>query len=609
MNFCESDVIRFRSISGHAVFPFLDFVACGRLSHSFFCLGSFIVLSGVPYVNFKLCCSVERLEMAQLVRGPVKQVVEPLYSWRTSFEVPEVEDWEDEVPKPYQFRIPCAEKLAELKKQLRERKARAVCEPAECPVVDQGPPGLEPLDDSLGVYEDAGEIDEEEFVPGKIVTPEEIAVAMMQRVPGSFDGMPCKDYDDYLEQFEFITSQQKFLMHKTVEEPEIENFAIRFARLEISSDTSIPLWRRMGFVQSSVVWATAEAQEIQQRIVARYIAYQETHPTIKNVSKFAFRPVPAFPKPGPKCVHDPYDILPVCSGTEREPVTYVREPGRTVPILKTFDDVRYSKHLSVKRLEQTTTIEKLVQARKERSNLHVGRVQVDQTRQVLSLSFDFCATPEDAVKDNGVIDTQYASDLYLSDSFNYNLFCWAGMKYHPLRLPGMPADVSYLSWEHWPYYLIRNHVLPKNAQGKIHYFPYKLYHFARTEFCNQDVVCLNVLNMDVHKIVHVIVPRECGVQSDFHKTVEIQKPDVFLLAHHFGLNVNRVVGITKGLDMFLKGVVFGRHSICELYVGNCPKCDIVLCHLDATHSCIQCYTCKKYFSSIKYLKFHKENCH
>ena len=549
--------------------------------------------------------------MAGLVREPAKQVEEPVFNYEGSFVVPDVEeDWEDDVPKHAQFQIPSAEKLAELKRELQARKAARLMknvlkevEP-ELEEDDGEPPELEMA------YVDVEDADDDEFVPGKIVTPDEIAMAMMIRVPGAFDGVPCISYEDYFEQCERIADQRKFLLHKTLDEPGIDDLSACLARLELSLDSSIPLWRRMGFVRSSVVWASAEAELMQQRILDRYLAYRRDNPFCVSVSKFVVSPVPAFPKPGPKCEHDPYEFeqMHVCSGTDRELVTLVREPGNSVPVLKTYADVKYSKSISVKRLELTTTVEKLIAARKERDNLHIGKVQVDQTRQALTLDFHFCAVPSDPVTDNGEIDVRHVSRKYTDNSEHFSGYCWSGMNFHPLRLPGMPADVTYLPWEDWPYYLTRNHVLPKNALGKIHYFPYRIYHFCRTEFCEEDVVCLNVLNLDVHKIVHVIVPRECGPRSVFHRSVELQKPDVFLLALNFGLNVNRGTGISKGVDMFFKGVTFGRHSICELYVGNCPICDVILCHLDVRHSCVRCYTCKKYFASKKYLDFHKACC-
>ena len=172
-------------------------------------------------------------------------------------------------------------------------------------------------------------------------------------------------------------------------------------------------------------------------------------------------------------------------------------------------------------------------------------------------------------------------------------FCWKTSFHHPLRLPGIPPETSYLTLREWPYVLQRPFI--------------HLYHYIRTEFCPErsNFVALAVWNLDFNKEIIVWVPQGCGPGTWFHTRLEQCFVDTKLLAHACGIDVTR--GISKGIDQFLKGIIFGRHSIHELYAGRCDKCKHMFCHLDATQTCFQCYKCERYFVTQYLLQKHQRS--
>ena len=172
-------------------------------------------------------------------------------------------------------------------------------------------------------------------------------------------------------------------------------------------------------------------------------------------------------------------------------------------------------------------------------------------------------------------------------------FCWKTSFHHPLRLPGIPPETSYLTLHEWPYVLQRPFL--------------SLYHYIRTEFCPErsSFTALAVWNLDFDKEIIVWVPKGCGPGTWFHNRLEQCLVDTKLLAHACGIDVTK--GISKGIDQFLKGIIFGRHSIHELYVGRCDKCKHMFCHLDATQTCFQCYRCERYFVTQYLLQKHQRS--
>ena len=184
----------------------------------------------------------------------------------------------------------------------------------------------------------------------------------------------------------------------------------------------------------------------------------------------------------------------------------------------------------------------------------------------------------------------YAGDKYELEKDRY---CWKVTKFHPLRLPGCPSGATYLEPLDWPYVLDRGGML--------------LYQFYRTRFCvaQVNIVSMEVYNMDTKRTVVCWVPKSCGPFTTFHSQVEICVIDVNMLAKAFGINVLR--GMSKGLETFLYGLVFGRHQIQELYIGKCLKCQFVFCHLDGHHTtCFVCQDCGVKFHSQKDRKAHQE---
>ena len=160
-----------------------------------------------------------------------------------------------------------------------------------------------------------------------------------------------------------------------------------------------------------------------------------------------------------------------------------------------------------------------------------------------------------------------------------------------MRLPDCVKDRTYLDWKEWPYVITRKGVY--------------LYHFTRTIFCvpPESMTCLVVYHLDLHMSVKIMVPESCGTSSEFSDSMEACKPNIKMLANAFGLNID--LGISKGLLIFLRGLIFGRHKIQELYAGSCLICGFTFCHLDM-QVCFQCQDCDLYFASDVDLKVHQQ---
>ena len=134
-----------------------------------------------------------------------------------------------------------------------------------------------------------------------------------------------------------------------------------------------------------------------------------------------------------------------------------------------------------------------------------------------------------------------------------------------------------------------------------------LYQFYRTQFCvaEADIVPLEVYNLDTRRTNICWVPVNCGPFSSFHTELESCNINIKKLATEFGVDISK--GLSKGLYTFMYGLVFGRHTIQELYTGCCPTCGFTFCHLDGSHrSCIRCQDCEAYFVSESSFKDHQE---
>ena len=209
----------------------------------------------------------------------------------------------------------------------------------------------------------------------------------------------------------------------------------------------------------------------------------------------------------------------------------------------------------------------------------------------LGFPYQQCDMPRKAYVMRGDDVHDLASNFYLEQK---NRYCWKVSKFHPFRLPGCPGDnSSYLTPLEWPYIVTKG--------------PLVLYQFYRTKFCvpEAEIVPLEVYNLDNRSTNICWVPIRCGPFSNFHIELESCNIRVKHLALEFGIDVS--YGISKGLFTFMYGLVWGRHTIQELYIGRCPICKFTLCHLDGSHrSCIQCQDCDAYFISDTDFKEHQD---
>ena len=303
--------------------------------------------------------------------------------------------------------------------------------------------------------------------------------------------------------------------------------------------------------------------------------------------------VPASRLPGPPVKADPYKQYPVVvAGSMTGYKTVLNIPGLPKPILVPNDNCPALKtSVTIKTVENIVTVKKIQELRQARHQTKfdkgpMGRTLNPQMDNIV-VKLKLLERPSYCVKFVGPDVYEFAHQRFL----NQDGFCWKKSTYHPMRLPNCIKDRTYLDWKEWPYVITRKGVF--------------LYQFTRTIFCIQpdSMSCLVVHNLDLNMSVKIMVPDSCGASTEFSDSMQACRPNIKLLATAFGLNID--LGISKGLLIFLRGLIFGRHQIQELYAGSCLICGFTFCHLDM-QVCFQCQDCDLYFASDVDLNIHQK---
>ena len=183
------------------------------------------------------------------------------------------------------------------------------------------------------------------------------------------------------------------------------------------------------------------------------------------------------------------------------------------------------------------------------------------------------------------------ADTYKNSHFR----CWKLSLWHPFELPDMPLNVTYWQYLDWPYTLL------KGKELVLFHFVRTVYYIGHKELTQLLVPNLDYRNVDVN--FKIWVPKTCDVGSPFCKKLEKCFLNAHWVAEEFGVpNTER---LSAGCVLFFKGLLMGRHNICELYLGRCAKCHFIFCHLDKWNQvCFKCVNCRQFFNSTKVMHDH-----
>ena len=86
------------------------------------------------------------------------------------------------------------------------------------------------------------------------------------------------------------------------------------------------------------------------------------------------------------------------------------------------------------------------------------------SKHKMKLHIELVPRPRNPVVFRGADSYEFADEFFLKNKEKY---CWKTSFHHPLRLPGIPPEMSYYPFCEWPYIIQRPSI--------------KLYHFIRTE--------------------------------------------------------------------------------------------------------------------------------